>query len=175
MSIAELSNKTQEMQSTAEVEDVEKEDAEATSSGEGSDDEDSSEFDSDSDEELTRKLNEQLLEDIRRAREAASPPASPVARQSPKEEAALTTIKTVLSFCASDPVVHSTLSRTEVPGHSNVLEMLNNISKEGRITPHLAGSLSHVLVKLAKSEELFSPLPSSQRETLKRKRDDADE
>ncbi|KAL5525527.1 hypothetical protein ACEPAG_6863 [Sanghuangporus baumii] len=173
MSIAQLSEESHGMEDETALENAEKDDAEATS--EGSDDEESSEFDEDEDEELTRKLNEQLLEDIRRAREAAAPPKSPITSRSPKEEAALATVKTVLSFATSDSVVRSTLASTEVPGYSNVLEMLNNIAQEGRISPHLAGTLSHVLVKLAKSEELFSPLPSVPQETLKRKRDEEEE
>ncbi|OCB90192.1 hypothetical protein A7U60_g2563 [Sanghuangporus baumii] len=174
MSIAQLSEKSHDMEDDAVLEGAEKADAEATS--EESDDEESSEFDSDEDEELTRKLNEQLLEDIRRAREAAAPPTPPITRRSPREEAALATVKTVLSFATSDSVVRSTLASTEVPGYSNVLQMLNNIAEEGRISTHLAGTLSHVLVKLAKSEELFSPLPPvSQETTLKRKRDEAEE
>ncbi|KAL5504387.1 hypothetical protein ACEPAH_8461 [Sanghuangporus vaninii] len=173
MSIVQLPEKSHEMEDDAVLEDAGKDDAEATS--EGSDGEESSEFDSDEDEELTRKLNEQLLEDIRRAREAAAPSTSPLTHRPPKEEAALATVKTVLSFATSDFVVRSTLASTEVPGYSNVLQMLNNIAEEGRISPHLAGTLSHVLVKLAKSEELFSPLPPVPQETLKRKRDEAEE
>ncbi|EJD07088.1 uncharacterized protein FOMMEDRAFT_165704 [Fomitiporia mediterranea MF3/22] len=86
-------------------------------------------------------------------------------------------MKTVLSFAASDPVVHETFSTTEVPGHpgTNLLEMLNKIVEEGRIALQFAGPLSHALVKLAKSEVLFSPLPSLPSQTLKRKRDGTEE
>ena len=113
----------------------------------------------------------------RRAREAALPPASTSTRKSPKEEAALSTVKTVLSLATSDDVVRTTFLNTVVPssGNSNLFDTLTKIAEEGRITPEVAGSLSHVLVKLAKSEVLFSPLPSLPQETMKRKRDGLEE
>lgn len=147
-----------------------------------SSDSDSDDSDSDSEDEdeevIARKLNEQLWEDIRRARADTVPPPPPAAYQrSPKEEAAFVTMKKVLAFAASDPLVHSTLSDTSIPGHAglNVLEMLKKILDEGRITPQSAGPLSHVLVRLAKSEVLFSPLPVLSPQTLKRKRDENEE
>ena len=106
----------------------------------------------DSDEDmLAQKLNEQLLEDIRRAREAAATAPAPLPN-TPKEDAALTTMKTVLALAEADPAVQSILASTLIPGapNENVLTALSKFVSEGRISQQMAGPLSQVLVALAK-------------------------
>ena len=90
---------------------------------------------------------------------------------STKEMAALTTMKTILAYAATDPLVHTTLSTTPVPGieHSNIFDALTHISKTGIINKNTANQLSKVLVKLAKSPILFPPLPAFIPQPLKRK------
>ncbi|KAH8112669.1 hypothetical protein DFH11DRAFT_470252 [Phellopilus nigrolimitatus] len=102
--------------------------------------------------------------------------APTIRRKTRKEEAAFATMKTVLAYAASDPLVHSTLSGTAAPGFvdSNMLDVLSKIMTEGRITKQAAGPLSQVLVKLAQSELLFSPLPTLPMSLHKRKRDEGE-
>lgn len=145
------------------------EDTNDLSSSDESEDEDSEDEDA---EAIARKLGDQLWADIQRARAVVPPPIA-LTLKSPKEDAALATTKKVIAFAANDPLVHSTLSAATVPGHphTNLLELLKKLLDDGRITPQVAGPLSQVLVKLAKSEVLFSPLPSLPSQVAKRKRE----
>ena len=140
-------------------------------SGGSEDDSDEEDSEDEDAEAIARKLGDQLWADIQRARAVAPTPA---VVKSPKEDAALVTMKKVLTFANSDPLVHSTLSAATVPGHpnTNLLELLKKLMDEGRVTPQAAGPLSQVLVKLAKSEVLFSPLPSLPSQVAKRKREE---
>ena len=170
--LSEERKESDQVQSVPAEDDDSKEDTEKSEDSDEDEEDDNDESEEDEDDnDIERKLNEQLLEDIRRAR------AQTAAQRSPKEEAALATIKTVLAFAASDVLVRETLASAPVPGHpdSNVLAMLNKIMEEGHVSAQVAGPLSYVLVKLAKSEVLFSPLPPLPSQTLKRKRDEGED
>jgi hypothetical protein len=158
------------------------------------DEEDEEEDDAENEaEEIARRLTAQLWADIKEAQAAAAAPprppevAAPVQIPQPiiadtkatsKEAAAISTVKTVLLFAATDPLVQSTLATTVVPGFesSNVLEMLQNIVQAGTISKEVARPLSQVVVSLARSELLFSPLPvvNTNVQPQKRKRDEYD-
>lgn len=170
--------------------------------GDGSDngeDEDEDEDMEDDAEAIARRLGDQLWADIQRARAGGvtssttdQSPESPTDEhptsirafvsspntipKSAKEVAALVTMRTVLAHAATDPLVHSTLMSTPVPGfeNTNVLAMLSGIAQSGTISKEVAGPLSQVIVRLAKSEILFSPLPTLPTSALKRKRDEGE-
>lgn len=140
-------------------------------------DSDSGSSDDSNDDEIALKLNEQLLEDIRRAREAAISASEQDSRpNTAKEEAALATMKTVLALVEADTHAQSTLSSTFIPETSegNVLDIISKCVSDGRISRQVAGPLSQVLVALAKSDVLFLPLPTVKATASKRKRDDKD-
>ncbi|THH08913.1 hypothetical protein EW145_g2383 [Phellinidium pouzarii] len=177
MSIALVGDQQREKEANeGQNEDAEEGDDDSEENGDSDNSEEEDE-DEDDTEAIARRLGDQLWADIQRARAstaASQPPLIPVVvRKSSKEEAALATMKTVLSYAASDPLVYSTLSSTLVPGFggSTVLEMFSKILEDDRVTRQAAGPLSQVLVKLAKSEILFSPLPTLP-QLLKRKRED---
>lgn len=150
-------------------------DFEGSDSDSGSDSSSSSSEDDSDEDIIAQKLNEQLLEDIRRAREAAAPTVSPLPN-TPKENAALETMKKILALVAADPLAQATLSSTIIPGTSdmNVFDTLRKIVSEGRLCQQTTGQLSQALVSLAKSVILFPPLPVAKKAASKRKRDDKD-
>lgn len=144
-------------------------DSNSESDSDSDSDSDSSSSDGDEEELIAQKLTDQLLEDIRRAREM---PVPTLPQNTPKEDAALATMKTILAFAAEDPLVRSTLSSATIPGvaDENMLSILNKFIDENRINKSMAGSLTQVVLALAKSEVLFPPLPSTK--SAKRKRAD---
>lgn len=172
-------------------EEEEENDSEDSEDSEEDDDEEEEE----DPEEIARRLGDQLWADIQRARAGnaveTTANAGPATQQPTatstapnvtpakpsidpkKQEAALTTMKVILAHAETDSLVLSTLKSTKVPGYddSNVYDTLKGIVTSGSITKHAAGSLSQVLVRLAKSEVLFPPLPALPSSLLKRKRE----
>lgn len=166
-------------------------------SSDSSDSEEEEEEDEEDPEDIARRLGDQLWADIQRARAAdntntaatttksidqAQPTAAPTPSKTTtvripldtrKQDAALATMKLVLAHADSDGLVHSTLKSTIVPGFegSNVYDLLKRIVDSGSITKQAASSLSQILVRLAKSEVLFPPLPTLSSLMLKRKRE----
>jgi hypothetical protein len=98
-------------------------------------------------------------------------------RQDRKQEAALVTIRTILSFAFKDPVVRTTLASQTVPAvGSSVLDILTQCANSGTITKIMAKPLSDAVVSLAKSDVLFSSMRNSDAAAIqldkgKRKRD----
>ncbi|TDL25753.1 hypothetical protein BD410DRAFT_606721 [Rickenella mellea] len=126
----------------------------------GSEDED----DEDEAEAIARRLGDQLWADINRAhadRARAGSPQTQSLYSAVEAKAAIATMKTVLAFAAADPQVHSTLLSTLVPGlpGTSVFDAISRSVENGTIAREIAGPLSQVLVTLARSEVLFSPLP----------------
>lgn len=158
----------------------EAEDGEDSTGSIGNEDSDNSSEEEEDDEDpetIARRLGDQLWADIQRARAGAAPAVAPPVI-SPKEAAVMTTMRAVLTYANSDALVRSELSKSIIPGTdgSNVIDMLNKIVSDGKVPRLLVGPLSQVLVKLAKSETLFSPLPAVLSQVaLKRKRSDMDE
>lgn len=108
--------------------------------------------------------------------ESQDPPLSPQAR---KQEAALITVRTILSFAYKDPVVRATLATQLVAssGESpSVLDVLTRCATSNAIAKDLARPLSDAVVALAKSDVLFSSMRNSDAAAIqldkgKRKRD----
>ncbi|KAJ3885743.1 hypothetical protein GG344DRAFT_58700 [Lentinula edodes] len=131
-------------------------------------------------EEMARKLNEQLWEDMRRAATTesvsttpmeidpvsaihsnTSDPASTVAPgSSQKEEAVLSTIKAIMALLNHDSVAHNILASTALPStpFGSVLDALIQTLTTGKVTKPTAIVLSQTLVGLAGSEALFGSL-----------------
>ncbi|KAJ4491873.1 hypothetical protein C8R41DRAFT_833468 [Lentinula lateritia] len=131
-------------------------------------------------EEMARKLNEQLWEDMRRAATTesvsttpmeidpasaihsnTSDPASTVAPgSSQKEEAVLSTIKAIMALLNHDSVAHNILASTALPStpFGSVLDALIQTLTTGKVTKPTAIILSQTLVGLAGSEALFGSL-----------------
>lgn len=153
--------------------DVESEDEELAEDdeGEGEGDEEDEQDDLEA-VAIAQRLSAQLWADINKAQADPAPtttgtPAQPDTPEHveselhAKTQAALTTMKAILNYSDSDPLAHATLSSAAVPGHEdrNVLDTLKQFLIAGSITRDLAGPLSQILVVLAQSEVLFSPLP----------------
>ena len=75
-----------------------------------------------------------------------------------QEEAAIATVKAILSCAARDALVLSVLSSTVVPecNGQNVLDLLNRIILDGAISKEIAKPLGNLCLSLARSEILFS-------------------
>ncbi|GJE92772.1 C2H2-type zinc finger protein [Phanerochaete sordida] len=109
-----------------------------------------------------------------------SPPLSPQAR---KQDAALITVRTILSFAYKDPVVRATLATQLVASsgeNTSVLDVLTRCATSNTIAKELARPLSDAVVALAKSDVLFSSMRNSDAAAIqldkgKRKRDQMDE
>lgn len=164
-------------------------------------DEDYDEDDEDADaeaeaEEIARRLRDQVWADINAARATANvqPVQAPLTSGtviSPtngsqitpkKEEAALATMKEILSFANKDVLVRKTLATAiiPVPNADNVLDLLTRSVASRTIPKSLAKPLSNLLVTLARSDALFSTLRHSNAPALhldkgKRKRDGIDD
>lgn len=101
-------------------------------------------------------------------------------KKSKKQEAALVTVRAILSFAFKDPVVRATLASHSVPNlNSSVLDVLTQLASDGAVTKTLAKPLSEAVVSLAKSSVLFSSMrnsdaPAIQLDKGKRKRDTMD-
>ncbi|KAF7797573.1 hypothetical protein EIP86_008773 [Pleurotus ostreatoroseus] len=163
-------------------------------------------------EEIAKRLNDQLWADIAKAQaEAASaaqpaptpaapdlPPPTPAASepvqhsepeedpemppQNRKQEAAMMTVRTILSFAFKDPVVRATLNTYIVHNSENrsVLDVLTQCASSNTIEKGLAKPLSDAVVALAKSDVLFSSMRNSDAAAIqldkgKRKRDHLDD
>lgn len=153
--------------------------ADDSSGSAGNEDSDSSSEDEDDEdpEIIARRLGDQLWADIQKARSSVTT-ATALPPITAKEAAAVVTARTVLSYANADILVHSELSKTVIPGVDGLtaIEMLNRIASDGRVPRAYVVPLSQTLIKLAKSDVLFPPLPAvSSQTTLKRKRDDLDE
>lgn len=166
---------------------------------EGSERNDEEEDDDDADaeaEEIARRLRDQLWADINAARANANasaviptvpavvPPPEIVQTQprSKKEEAALFTMRAILTFADKYDLVRTSLTSAIVPDSNgdNVLDLLARCAASGTIPKSVAKPLSHLLVSLARSDALFSSLrhsnaPAIQLDKGKRKRDVVDE
>lgn len=107
---------------------------------------------------------------------------TPAASQARKQEAALVTVRTILSFAYKDPVVRATLATQVLPTGDNtsVLDVLTRCATSNSIAKDLAKPLSDAIVSLAKSDVLFSSMRNSDAAAIqldkgKRKRDQMDE
>ncbi|KAF9050077.1 hypothetical protein BJ165DRAFT_1456359 [Panaeolus papilionaceus] len=110
---------------------------------------------------------------------ALSMPTAP-AHSNRKEEAILTTMKTILGLMENDPPAKSILSSTVLPDGQNVLWALQSCCNSGTIPRGVAGPLSQLLVALARSDALFGNLKHSNASAIqldkgKRKREELDE
>jgi len=129
-------------------------------------------------EEIARRLGAELWADIRKAKEATAPLAAPTQN----DPDALATIKDILGFVELDDVARSVLASTSIPGlgDETALSALQKMAMSRTISKEAALPLSTVLIKLAKSEILFSSLrhsnvPALQLDIGKRKRDELDD
>ncbi|KAF9257955.1 hypothetical protein L218DRAFT_768355 [Marasmius fiardii PR-910] len=141
-------------------------------------------------EEMSRRLGEQLWEEITKAKALEATPAPTpattgkeiattvtAARDPPptlsvapavnspsrKQESVIATVRMILSLLEKDPVAHSALVSTTVPLPTSVsvFDALKGILAAGRVSKELAGTLSQSLVTLAQSETLFGKLRQS--------------
>lgn len=111
------------------------------------------------------------------------PQEAPPSSQARKQEAALITVRTILSFAYKDPVVRATLATQVVSSageNTSVLDALTRCATSNTIAKELARPLSDAVVALAKSEVLFSSMrnsdaPAIQLDKGKRKRAQLDE
>ncbi|KIP06521.1 hypothetical protein PHLGIDRAFT_30451 [Phlebiopsis gigantea 11061_1 CR5-6] len=150
-------------------------------------------------EEIAKRLGDQLWADIAKAQAEASaavvpagpasqppPPTQeaelPVDSQARKQEAALVTVRTILSFAYKDPIVRATLATQVLTTGENtsVLDILTRCATSNSIAKDLAKPLSDAVVSLAKSDVLFSSMRNSDAAAIqldkgKRKRDQADD
>lgn len=179
-------------------------DEEGYEDGEGDEYDEGEDIDAEA-EEMARRLGDQLLADIAKAQaeaaavsgNASAPPASrtedvPVHHQHPeappqstyrkKQDAALLTMKAIISFASHNPVVQSAMTTSQVPGieGANLLDVFNRCISASSISKPLARTLTEIVLSLAKSDVLFGSLrnsdaPALQLDKGKRKRDQADE
>ncbi|KAL4251014.1 hypothetical protein ABKN59_006584 [Abortiporus biennis] len=114
----------------------------------------------------------------------AVPTSKRPASKAKKQEAALETMRTILSFASKDTQVRATLSAsiitTSTSGSSNVFDTLTRCVSAMSISKDTARPLREAMLSLAKSENLFSSMrnsdaPSLQLDKGKRKRDQADD
>lgn len=135
-------------------------------------------------EEMARRLGDQLWADIAKAQleaaaaaasSAATVPSAPITFKG-KQEAALATIKQLLTFASSHPVVHAafTASLISVPEATNVLAVFERCASSGPafISKSVASTLSGNIAALSKSENLFTQTNNQSSDLGKRKRDD---
>lgn len=174
----------------------------ANEDGDWDEDDDYNEDDGDDDidaeaEEMARRLEEQLWEDIRNANAASVAPQNPHEPAEPSEspavlpvlnaiskkhEAVILTMKSILSLLQRDALARSTLASTVIPGLNgeNILDILNISSTSGTVTKEVVLPLSHITVLLAHSETLFGKLRHSDASAVqldrgKRKREQNDD
>jgi hypothetical protein len=150
-------------------------------------------------EEIARRLNDQLWAEISKAQAevaAAATSGVPISSSTPAQTAtlscggstpdrrvqeALRTIRIILKDVGNDPLAHSTLSTTLIPGMVGVsiLDAFNGAVSANAIPKEVAKPLSHLLVSLARSDTLFSSLRHSEESSIqlergKRQRDEQD-
>ncbi|KLO05174.1 hypothetical protein SCHPADRAFT_734210 [Schizopora paradoxa] len=172
------------------------EEEEGEEDDEEDEDEDEEELDDEDPETIARRLGDQLWADIQRARAgtvatsssavvatATGEDVSKTVVKNPKEEAALATMRAVLSCAEQDAPIRARLATTLLPSSSSasapepaepsptpsdtttttaqttntLLALLTSCVSSARIPPSLAGPLSRAVLALAKSEDLFSP------------------
>ncbi|KAJ7760965.1 hypothetical protein B0H16DRAFT_556110 [Mycena metata] len=136
--------------------------------------------------EVARRLEAQLWAEIK-ANGAPEPETTPVAAPgppvekppNPKEITAVQTVRAILASLEHDSLAHSTLAASKIPEFAgdSLLDILHNMAASERIPPGVALPISRFLVSLAKSDVLFAGLrhSSAPAQTLKRKREEADE
>ncbi|KAG6837838.1 hypothetical protein H0H93_016206 [Arthromyces matolae] len=170
-------------------------------------DEDDSDEEEDDDinaeaEEMTRRLGEELWANLSKAAvdqpsttDAVSGatkdhfseevlPTAPntIASASQKGDAAIITIKAILSVVEKDPPARLALVSTILPDSNgdNVLDVLQRLAISGTVSKSIAVSLGPILVTLARSDALFGNLRHSNASSIqldkgKRKREEADD
>lgn len=136
-------------------------------------------------QEIALRLGQQLWEDINNAQaaQAASNALTNPSGQklSRKEEAVISTMKTVLSLIEQDAAAKNVLESTALLANTgNILETLQRCVTTNSVAKHICTPLSHALVSLAKSENLFgglrhSNIPSMELDKGKRRREEGDE
>ncbi|TEB38506.1 hypothetical protein FA13DRAFT_1726173 [Coprinellus micaceus] len=152
-----------------------------------SDSEDDEDNDSDIDaeaEEIARRLGEQLwaLNNV----SAPAPEPTPVLSETQPaatkgQEAALETIRAILTILENDPPAKALLEATPLPGLAhNVLGVLQQSANTKSVAKSVMTPLSQVLVELARCEQLFADLrlsnaPAIQLDRGKRKRDELED
>lgn len=148
--------------------------------------------------EIARRLGDQLMADIAKAQaeQAAAAaaaqsqdptvqppviPPKPVAAAKDPTAAAINTMKSILAFAASDPLVNFVLASASVTDptctKTNALRILQLSTEAGFIPRDLAKIFSPVVLQLSQSETLFgskdATVPSTPAPGIgKRKRDD---
>lgn len=145
------------------------------------DDDDDADIDAEA-QEIARRLGQQLWEDINKAQAAQVTSSAPSSAQklSRKEEAILTTMKTVLSLVEQDRAAKDAFQAALLPSNGgNVFEILHQSVLDNSVAKHICMPLSHTLVSLAKSESLFgglrhSNIPSMELDKGKRRREEDD-
>ncbi|KAF8895739.1 hypothetical protein CPB84DRAFT_1782342 [Gymnopilus junonius] len=179
--------------------------ATAMDTEEGWDEEEDYEEDDDADIdaealEIARRLGEQLWADISKVTtegNAAEAPAADgqaivprqeneqitpgsIAHAPRKEEAIITTMKSILSLVENDSQAKSALFSATIPSGPSIFDTLLQCSASGTIAKGIAGPLSQVIITLARSSVLFGNLKQSNASAIqldkgKRKRDELDE
>jgi len=162
--------------------DMEEEEEEEEEDDNDDDDDDDDDIDAEA-QEIARRLGQQLWEDFNKAQAAhgISHILPPAQKQSRKEDAVLSTMKSILSLVDRDPVAENALETALLPDSAgNVLEILRRSVSANNVFSHLCMPLSHTLVSLARSETLFgglrhSNIPSLELDKGKRRREEGDE
>ena len=138
-------------------------------------------------QEMARRLGQELWADISRATAGKLTTSSTtidpgtLSTTTRKSDAAITTMRSILSFVENDPLACSTLSSSLVPTSDggNVLDVLKHAATSGIIKKSIAVPLSQVIMSLARSEILFGDLRHSTASSIqpdngKRKREETD-
>ncbi|ESK90880.1 transcriptional regulator prz1 [Moniliophthora roreri MCA 2997] len=159
-----------------------------TSSGGSSDDDDDGGDEVEDAEDLNRRLEKQLWEEITKAKALEATTGTPVVEENPPEppppapidppavprpdpalilqkrqDAVVFTINAIMSLLERDPTAHSTLASTAItpPESGNVLDALKDVLSAGSVSKERAACLTQSLVALARSEALFGKLRNS--------------
>ncbi|KZT05161.1 uncharacterized protein LAESUDRAFT_715178 [Laetiporus sulphureus 93-53] len=80
-----------------------------------------------------------------------------------RHDAAIVTMKGILSLASGNPFIHATLSGYNVSGsnNANIVDVFSQCISAGTVSPKVARSLGEALLSLAKSEALFASLRNS--------------
>lgn len=170
----------------------------------GDDYDDEGDYDAEA-EEMARRLQDQLRADIARAQLEAAVAAAAALQNIPqaiptgatqgasgtesrltsrkrRHDAAILTMKSILSCVSTSSLVRDTLSTFTVPAarNTNVLDIFNQCISSGVVPKNIARPLSEEVVSLAKSDILFASLRNSDASAIqldkgKRKRDFLDD
>lgn len=171
---AELNMEEEEEEEEDETGDAEEEEEEEE------EEDDDADIDAEA-QEIARRLGQQIWEDITKAQAASvavsAPPSQKLSR---KEEAVISTMKTILSLVEQDSAARSALELALLPGNGgNVFGVLQQSVLTNSVAKPICMPLSHTLVSLAKSEALFgglrhSNIPSMELDKGKRRREGDD-